>query len=85
MQPVLSQPAKSQTAATQQPSGMPCPVCQGFIPISIYQLLHDGAVTCPHCGLSLTVNRSHSQPAMDALKKVEGAISRVREAEKFKL
>lgn len=85
MQPILSQPAKSQTAATQQPGGMPCPVCQGFIPISIYQLLHDGAVICPHCGLPLTVNRSQSQPAMDALKKVEGAIDRVRETEKFKL
>lgn len=84
MKSILSQPAVSQQPATQQPSGMPCPVCRGFIPVSIYQLLHDGTVICPHCGLSLTVNRPHSQPAMEALKKVEGAINRVRETEKFK-
>lgn len=79
-----SNPVVSQPTATQQPSGMSCPICKCFIPISIYQLLHDGAITCPHCGLSLTINRSVSQSAMNALKKVENAVSRVRETEKFK-
>lgn len=79
-----SNPVVSQPAATQQPSGMSCPICKRFIPISIYQLLHDGAIICPHCELTLTINRSVSQPAMNALKNVESAVSKVRETEKFK-
>ena len=73
-----------QPSSAQRPSGMSCPVCNGFIPISIFQLLHDGAIACPHCGLSLTINRSLSQPAIDALKKVEKATDQVRKTENFK-
>ena len=73
-----------QTSSAQRQSGMSCPVCNGFIPISIFQLLHDEAVTCPHCGLSLTVNRSQSQQAMDALKRLDKAMSKVRDEENLK-
>ena len=78
------QPYIMQPSVAQQPSGMNCPVCEGFISISIFQLLHDGAIACPHCGLSLTINRSLSQPAIDALKKVEKATDQVRKTENFK-
>lgn len=71
-------------AAKQQPSGMSCPICKCFIPISVFQLLYDGAIVCPHCGLTLTINRSVSQSAMNALKKVENAVNQVRETENFK-
>ena len=84
MKPTVSQPVVSQPSAAPQPHGMSCPICQGFIPIDISQLLHEGAITCPHCGLSLTINRSNSQSTMDALKKVEDATSKVKETEKFK-
>ncbi|MEG1498193.1 MAG: hypothetical protein RRX93_01195 [Bacteroidales bacterium] len=74
-----------QNSVPPQISGMNCPVCKGFIPISIYQLLHDTNIICPHCSLSLSINHTLSQPAMDALKKVEEANNRVRKTENFKL
>lgn len=55
----------------QRASGMNCPDCQGFIPVSIRQLLHDSGIVCPHCGLALTINRMQSKQALDALQKVE--------------
>lgn len=68
----------------QRANGMNCPVCRMFIPISISHLLYDGGITCPHCGLMMTVNRSQSKQALDALKKVEDATRKVRETESFK-
>lgn len=65
-------------------SGMKCPVCKGFIPISVHQLLFDGGISCPHCGLSLTINRMQSKQALDALRKLEEATSNLRKAEHFK-
>lgn len=68
----------------QQVSGMNCPVCQKFIPISIEQLLHDGSIFCPHCGLQLSINRTESRHALDALAKVEDAMKKVKETETFR-
>lgn len=70
--------------AAQRISGMNCPVCRMFVPISISQLLYDGGIMCPHCGLMMTINKSQSKQALDALKKVEGATKKVRETESFK-
>lgn len=70
--------------AGQRVSGMNCPVCQMFVPISISQLLYDGGIMCPHCGLMMTINKSQSRRALDALKKVEDATKKVRETESFK-
>lgn len=68
----------------QQVSGMKCPVCEMFIPISIPQLLYDGGIMCPHCGLTLTINKQLSRPALEALKKVDDATRKVEETESFK-
>lgn len=65
-------------------SGMKCPICEGFIPIGVHQLLFDGDISCPHCGLSLTINRMQSKQALDALRKVEEAVGNLRKTENFK-
>ena len=65
-------------------SGMKCPICEGFIPIGVNQLLFDGGISCPHCGLSLTINRMQSKQALEALRKVEEAIENLRKASNFK-
>lgn len=77
-------PAHNAHQLGQQTSGMKCPLCQGFIPISIYQLLHENGIMCPHCGLSMTINKTQSKKALDALAKVEAATRKVRETEIFK-
>ena len=50
------------TQQSQRPSGMPCPQCGGFIPVSMQQIITDSSILCPHCGL-----------AIDALKKFQQA------------
>lgn len=77
-------PASPGQAAGQRVSGMDCPACRMFIPISISQLLYDGGIMCPHCGLMMTINKSQSRQALEALKKVEDAAKRVRETESFR-
>lgn len=67
------QPQVDITRQQMRPSGLPCPVCQGFIPTSMQQIITDSAIICPHCGLRLTINRQLSRPAIEALKKVQQA------------
>lgn len=40
-----------------EPMGMSCPVCSGYIPLSVEQLLKADNIVCPHCGLRLHVDR----------------------------
>ncbi len=68
----------------QRVSGMDCPVCRMFIPISIPQLLYDGGILCPHCGLMMTINKLQSRQALDALRKVDEATRKVKETELFR-
>ncbi len=68
----------------QQVSGMNCPDCEGFIPVSIHQLLFEGGISCPHCGLKMTINRQQSKAAIDALSKVNDAMLKVKATEKFR-
>lgn len=82
MQRPTTAPAEPQSV--QRVSGMDCPVCRKFIPISIPQLLYDGGIMCPHCGLMMTINKSLSRKALEALKKVEDATKKLRETESFK-
>lgn len=67
----------------QRVGGMYCPDCRGFIPVGIEQLLYDGGVACPRCGLALTIDQARSKQALDALAKVELAVRKVRETEHF--
>ena len=71
-----SNPGASHVEVTQQaqrPSGMPCPQCGGFIPVSMQQIITDPSILCPHCGLRLNINQQESRPAIDALKKFQQA------------
>ena len=38
------------------PNGYNCPVCQGFIPVSVKELFHNITVVCPSCHLQLTID-----------------------------
>ena len=61
------------TQQAQRSSGMPCPQCGGFIPVSMQQIIADSSILCPHCGLRLNINQQESRPAIDALKKFQQA------------
>ncbi len=53
------------------PAGMPCPKCNGFIPISMYQLLSGNSIYCPNCGLKLDLQKSSYEKSREAIKKLE--------------
>ena len=61
--------------------GLNCPQCGFRIQFSIESLLLNPAVTCTGCGLELTIDRSESRPALDALQKLYNGI---READRMK-
>ncbi|MDR2009321.1 MAG: hypothetical protein LBQ22_02425 [Bacteroidales bacterium] len=68
----------------QRPSGFECPVCKGFIPVSMNDLIQRNAILCPICSLQLSINQHASQKAIDALEKVHQAQERVDKASVFK-
>lgn len=74
-----------QPSVAPKPSGMNCPVCNAFIPISIYELLYNGAIACPSCGVSFTINRALSKPAMIALEKVVNATQKAEAMQQINL
>ena len=65
--------------------GIYCPVCKGFIPVTIQQLMSGDEILCPDCGWSIPTDRGQ-QPAaaLEALRKVEEAIENLRKASNFK-
>ncbi|MDR2814510.1 MAG: hypothetical protein LBB79_07665 [Prevotellaceae bacterium] len=67
----------------QQPSGFKCPVCGGFIPVSIKQLLTEEQFVCPQCALNIRLNKASSQKALSALQKVQEAEEKVKKASVF--
>ncbi|MDR2383673.1 MAG: hypothetical protein LBD76_07325 [Prevotellaceae bacterium] len=67
----------------QRPSGFACPVCKGFIPVSIQQLLTAEKFVCPACLLEIRLNRENSQTALDALQQVQDAENTVKKAAVF--
>lgn len=54
---------------TTRTTGLTCPQCSGFIPLSIEQLLKSGSITCPHCNLHLTINRKVADKTQEMLEK----------------
>lgn len=54
----------------KQTSGMPCPSCHAFIPISIYQIISGSSIFCPACGLRLDIDKSKSAKALEILKRI---------------
>lgn len=54
---------------TTRTTGLTCPQCSGFIPLSLEQLLKSGSITCPHCNLHLTINRKVADKTREVLEK----------------
>lgn len=67
----------------QKPSGLICPQCNKFIPISIRDLLTKKGIECPYCSLQLSIDRGKSQKALSALAKIHQAEKSVENASKF--
>ena len=57
----------------QRTSGIECPNCKGFIPISMMQIITASSIFCPACGLRLDLDNAKSQKAIEALKRLEEA------------
>lgn len=55
--------------ASSRPSGMPCPTCGGFIPVTMQEIITASCIHCPSCGITLNINQQESTPAIEALKK----------------
>lgn len=68
---------------SQRPSGFQCPVCKGFIPVSVTDILERHNIECPSCSLQLNINKNDSQKAIDALGKVRQAEQNVEKASVF--
>ncbi len=69
---------------TQRPSGFNCPVCSGFIPVSMAQLIEASGLECPSCGLHIMINKENSEKAIQALQNVQKAEDNVQKASTFK-
>ena len=54
---------------TTQTTGLTCPKCSGFIPLSLGQLLKSSEFLCPHCELRLTIARKPSKQTFEMLEK----------------
>ena len=64
--------------------GICCPVCKGFIPVELQQLLFGDEILCPDCGYSFSIKKGQSEAALEALRKVEEAIENLRKTGNFK-
>ena len=64
--------------------GIYCPVCKGFIPVELQQLMSRDEILCPDCGYSILPHGGQSAAALEALRKVEEAIENLRKASNFK-
>lgn len=59
------------TQQAQRASGMPCPQCGQFIPVSMQQIIMEPYIICPHCSLQLNINHGESRQAIEALRKFQ--------------
>lgn len=50
-------------------SGVPCPKCGQFIPISMHHLLESLPLFCPNCGLKLEMNKPTTEKILK-MKKI---------------
>lgn len=63
------------TYTYQRTPGLSCPKCEIYFPITIPDLL-SGTLQCPHCALTLTIDRNGSTHAMQALERFQNSIER---------
>ena len=57
--------------AEARPAGMPCPQCNQFIPIKMEQVIREGVIACPHCGLRMNYNAQETKAYWETLKRLE--------------
>ena len=69
--------------STQKEPGLNCPQCGQFIRTTIQELLTAQRLKCPHCHLTLTINRNESKRAMEILKDVNEAQQNLNKASNF--
>lgn len=74
---------KQEDNKTAGTPGLPCPVCGGFIPVSITELLTAQGLKCPSCGLPLEIDRAASEKALGALAKLDNAQRQVNQTKQF--
>lgn len=74
----------SEPQAERHAGGINCPTCRMFVPVSISRLLYDKEITCPHCGLTISIGKQQSAKTSDARRKVEEAAREAKEKESFK-
>lgn len=55
----------------QRLSGIPCPSCNSFIPLSLNQILNTGNIFCPYCGLKLNIDNKPSDKIKEILEKID--------------
>lgn len=63
--------------------GFNCPVCGGFIPTSMEELVTSSSLVCPFCKLQLAIDKANSRKAMEAMNKVMEAQKNVEKASHF--
>lgn len=63
--------------------GFNCPVCGGFIPTSMEELVTSSSLVCPFCNLQLAIDKANSQKAIEAMNKVMEAQKNVEKASHF--
>ena len=53
--------------------GFKCPNCGEWITVTIYDILSSDSITCTNCTNVLPIDKSKSNSAIDALRKVKKA------------
>ena len=62
-----------QEHSKEHKTGMNCPQCGALIKTSIFELFTSGALSCPSCHLRISIDRTESKIAFNALRKVQQA------------
>ncbi len=75
--------SKVEEHSREQKTGLKCPQCGTFIETTVFQLLTEQGLICPGCHLRLNIDHTKSQPAFEALRKVQQAQKNLEEKSKF--
>lgn len=55
------------SGGNDRPSGIACPQCDGFIPVTMQQVQTSSSIACPHCGYRLDIGTQNI--AIEPLRK----------------
>jgi hypothetical protein len=62
--------SEASNPAVLQGGGFRCPRCQGFIGVTLQEVLGSPHVSCSQCGLELAIDPARSAAAMAELRKL---------------